>query len=679
MSATGLATLPYLEITQAGTTRRVPTEVRLDKDGHPVGPVPVAAVAKLSFPQPLAIAGPTGGEYRRNYDIDEVIMNDWSRGLSVDKYPAGVAPSGANSGELDTRAPGYLTPPRTVTDTGTSATTAVPKRYLNPGYTNATVLQWTKNTSDKAYRYAGGTTWTILQSGASDLYWRDAGEGLGFVWAVGVNAGGTTGVYRSADGIAWDTMAKGAMTLPRLVCCFDEKVCALDLFNNPATLYISSDLPTAAAGAGTWATGNSFRVTGNETLERLFVWQYPPDRGQPTLWVLTSSRLLFYDYYAATPTWKEFFRFRSPFNTTAIVAQSCDAYVWAVDGNLYTCSNYDEHLTQFTGNAVTRLKLNRDGGLPSTQRLAPTILAGDRDFVYAFCSLSGTDAQAAGGVVAIAPGGAHHHVYRPTTVGHQVVGGYAGLDVLWVARYEGSSTSRTIQVENSDPTVAPHLRSTNASYDSASKTMTTGWLHCNLLNVNKRLLYFELDCLKMDGSPGLESGCTVQVEYQPRTSTSWTSAGTLTSASTFPAVMAISGGLAFKEARLRFTLQRGGTATSCPIVAAVKPGYRPQPVRRMQYTFRLDVRDNAPAFRGQEQQFNGQSASKLRAFLDGLCDNDPQDSFVSLAYGGEGNSLDPRYTTVSLAEVQVQAQHDPQKGDGLYLLLASDVSSPAAG
>lgn len=679
MSATGLNTLPYITITQGATTYRVPTEVRQDREGNVLGPVPVAVVPKLSFPQPLAISGPTGGEYRRNYDIDEVFLNDWSDGLSVDKYPAGVAPSGANSGELDTRAGAYLTPPRLATDLGSMSALDTQKRYLNPGFSGASILGWGSITSS-AYYYAGGTTWTIAQSGASNLKWSDACEGLGFVWAVGANAVPTTGVYRTSNGTAYDTMARGAMTTPTLICCFDEKVFVLDVVGSLVTLYISSDLPTAAAGAGTWSAGNTFRISGSEALQRLFVWQYPPDRGQPTIWAMTHARLLYYDYYAPTPTWKEFFRFRSPYETTT-ATNICDAYVSPFDGNLYTCCNLDDFITQFTGNAVTRMKLNRRGGTPSAQRLAPLTLSADREHVYVFCGVSTYDGTAAGGVIAIAPGGAIHHVYRPTTAGHSIFGGFVGSGVVLVARYETPGTLRVLQLSNSDPTVAPHLRSTSATYDSASKTLTSGWLHCNMLNVNKRLLYFEADCLKMDGSPGLEASCTVQIEYQPRTSTSWTSAGTLTSASTFPAVLAISGGLSFKEFRVRITLQRGSTSTSCPIVAAIKCGYRPQPKRRLHYTFRLDVRDNAPAFAGAERHFNGQTASKLRAFLDDLAnnDNDHANLFLTITYGGRGNSLDPRYTSISLAEAQVQAQHDPTTGAGLYLLVASDVSAPSSG
>lgn len=669
--------IPYISITKGGTVYDLP--VQLVEQRGELKPVAISRNLKISFPPPISVAGITGGESRRNYDIDEVILDDWSRGMGVDIYPPAAPPNGFQVGDLDSRVGGYLTPPLLGTDLGTVASTAQSKRFLEPNYTDARLLTWA--TGSGAYRYDPSPSgWSAVQSGGSDMVWYDATIGLGFTWAVGYTGAVVRNVYRTADGVTWTALGLGAMTLPGAIACFDERVWALDAnIGSLATPYFSTNAPTAGGGAATWTAGNTFRMTGQEWVQRLFVWVYPPDRGRTTLWCLTRARLLYYDYYAATPTWVEWFVFRSPLISPI---GATDAYVWPKNNNLYVSHDLSEYVVEFTGNTVTNLPVNKGGGMPGGRRLAPRWLGGDDDFLYAFCILAPNDPTSVGGIVAMAEGGSFHPIYRPTAAGHTIGGGGAGKGKIWAPRHETGTPNvlRVLEFNNIDPTLAPHL-TTARTYDSASWSTTTGWLNGGLRNVNKRLLYFEVDAIKADGAPGLDTGCTIQIEYCKRGG-SFVSAGTLTDASTFPAVLAISGGFGFKELQVRITLQRGSTATQAPFLKTLKIGYRPRPKQRFTLGVRVDVRDSSPAYQTVDGKFRGMSASTARAFLDELADHDDagqDDPLVGLSYGGGGNLIHPRYRSYPSCEVLVQSQESPDHADGLFLLTFNDISAPSSG
>jgi hypothetical protein len=325
------------------------------------------------------------------------------------------------------------------------------------------------------------------------------------------------------------------------------------------------------------------------------------------------------------------------------------------------------------GATIERASWNRRHGLPDGTRLSPYSLAANENGLYVFCGPHPADGGSQGAALFMDDGQNFHPLYDATN--RTVRGGGVGTDAIWVIVQDGTG-GEARELANPDGLAVPPNVS-GRTFDTAANVLVSPWLHMGLVNTNKRLLFFEIDCLKSDGTKGLNSGATVQVEYRGRGSASWTSAGTLTSAGVFPAVLAVAGGWSFKELQVRLTLTAGSSSAPA-LVRALKIGYRPRPKVRHTYQVRVDLRDEAPAFATADGLFAGYSASKLRTLLDEFADNDDagqEDTLVGLAYGGEGNLLHPRRRSIPQCELTVLAQEDATGGDGLYLLAFSDVSA----
>jgi hypothetical protein len=672
--------VPFIEVTKDGTTYRLPVQQQELRGGE-YRPMPVARSPKLAFPPPIAIAGPEGGQFRRNYDVDELVQVTWDGGMGEDTHAANTEVRTYQWGRAATHWPNILTNrPASAQLGGDIATLAsdVPVRVVELGYTNAELLAYTFWTNVAAQRWTGAA-WTAIQAGGVNVTQvRGHALGLNGVALSGLNP--ASGIYRSPDGVTWESVALGALTNVGPICAFDEKMWAVTAVavggatsRLVLTAYSSADFYSAAAGAVTWTAGATLTIPFSVWPNKLFTWMYPLDRGKQTLWLLTGAALYYYDYYAATPAWREWFVFQSPqqagndYQADAAVAQ----------GNLYVGIYGQEWVWEFTGNTIARPSWNKRHGLPDGTRLTPRQLGVSNDRLYVFCAPHPADAASLGAVVHMDEGQQFHHLYDHPT--KPIYGGGVGLEAIWPVVADGTA-AEVWELGNPDILAVPP-NVTGRSFDTAANPIQSGWLRMGLANTNKRKLYTELDCIKNDGTNGLNPGATVQWEYRGRGSASWTSAGTLTDASTFPAVLAIPGGWTFKEMQYRLTLTAGSSGNPA-LVRALKIGYRPRPKQRYTYQARVDLRDGSPAFAGADGRFWGRSASSLRGILDELSDSDDagaDDTLVALAYGGHGNLLHPRRRSASQCEVSIQAQEAADGGDGLYLLLFSDVSAPSSG
>jgi hypothetical protein len=683
VSATRLDTWPYFTITKSGVQYAIPAQATPQRD-ETYRPVPVARNPKIAFPPPLATANPDGSAARRNYDIDEVIFTTWQQGMGFDTYPATSPPAGFQAGRLETRFPGTLVCRPLATTLGSlGVALGAGVRVVELGYASARLLVYAIGTT--GYRL-NGAAWAAIQNGGVNLIVYQHALGLNGVFVV-ASKGGTYGVFRSTDGVTWDAMAVGGLTHAILgVAEFDNRLFALDTFGTAAplrnlnTIYASTDVYTAAAGAGTWTAGNTFTTPPNEYPLKLFTWLYPPDKGRTTLWCLTGARLWYYDYYAATPTWVLWLTFRSPLNMPHATAGN-DVVVSTQNNNLYVCIGDKRYVWEFTGAAVTRFSPEARGGLPAGFHLDVEVLAEDGQQVFGFAARS-DDTTSYGAATAMLEGGSWHHLWDNTDVAFtQVVGGGVGATKLWAALANGSTGFTEVwELDNWDLKVLPQNAS-GRTYEANIQYLTTGWIAGGLTNVNKRWLYVEVDAIKANGAPGLDAGAQVSIGYEGRRS-GVGAATTLTAASTWPAVIDYQGAVADKEFRLIIGLKRGTATSATPIVRAIKLGYRPRPKQRYTYTLRADVRDDCPAFDTANGLFRGHSASYLRQFLDELSDNDDagqDDPLVGLSYGGKGNSLHPRYRSAPQCEVLVQGQESVEDADGLYLLTFNDVSAPTSG
>lgn len=686
MSATRLDTWPYFTITKSGVQYAIPAQATVQRDGT-YRPVPVARNPKIAFPPPLATANPDGSAARRNYDIDEVIFTSWQGGMGEDTYAAASIPTSFQTSRCDTRRPGTLTCRPLATQVGgtISGFANVGARVVELD-TNRLLLYAQLN--NYGY-YFNGASWSRWQAAAVDLTnpW-DHVQSQNGIFVLTVYSGafgqvlGTPGVYRSTDGSSWTLMAQPAGNA-QLLAEFDERIWTVASENIGAavtshTTYSSVDLYSAAGGGGTWVAGNVIVTARGEIMTRLFTWVYPPDKGRDTLWLQTNCRLLYYDYYAATPSWKTWFRMHPPRGSVTLPGRTY-AHAWQKNNNLYASFDQDgEWLREFTGNTITPLKPNKRGAMPAGTRLQPCGMAGTDGFLYLWGTTPDGDAASLGALVALAEGGAFHHIYDSTT--KTVIGGGLGQSKLYTVVTTGGNAEVWSQDNTDEETLPQHATAGSRTYDSLALVHKSAWIHGGLANVNKRVLYVEVDCLKADGTVGLDTGATVKVEIVTRAAT--TSLGTLTDASTFPAVLAFSGGLACKEFQVWVTLTRGTATSATPIVRAIKLGYRPRPKQRYTYTLRADVRDDCPAFQTANGLFRGHSASYLRQFLDEVSDNDDSgqdDPLVGLSYGGEGNSLHPRFRSAPQCEILVQGQESVDKADGLFLLTFNDVSAPTSG
>jgi hypothetical protein len=279
--------------------------------------------------------------------------------------------------------------------------------------------------------------------------------------------------------------------------------------------------------------------------------------------------------------------------------------------------------------------------------------------------------------VATTEGHQFNHLYSHPT--KRVTGGGAGARTLYTVLADGAGNGEVWAQDIGDEKALPE-HSTTKAYDASACAATTGWLDGGLPDVNKRLFHFEVDALMASGSPGLDSGNTIRVEYARR-GAAFADAGTLTSASTFPAVLAIAGGYSFKELQVRVTLDRGAASTVPPLLKALKVGYRLRPKQRWRYEVTIDLREESAAFQP-DGSYRGRNASQLRTLVDEWTDNDDagqDDTTVGLAYGGEGNARHPRRRSIAQCELTVQSAESPDFGDGLFRLRFDDITSPSSG
>jgi len=668
--------IPFVELGDGTYTRWLPVQQRKDGSAVPVGRQP-----KVTFNTPLAI-GDT--ERRRNQDVSEIIFPDWSDGMGEDEYTETEGIGSFQYSGCETRFARTLTCRRLATQLGS----AVPGlnsnglRILALNYANARLLVHGLGT--KAYRW-NGTTWTAIQDAATatDI----TGVAASLRALLGGYVANAATIYRTTDGTTWDALAMGAITLPVGLAEFDNKLFTVnyDVATATATLYANTN-PQAAAAAATWTAGAAFYfASGRELPGKLFVWRYPPDTGKPTLWLLTNKRLLYYDYYATTPTWREWASLAHLQNAGQA---NLDAAVHPRNGNLYVIPGpRADYLIEYTGTGIDNVGPNQRGGLPLGQRMQACTVQGNGRHLYVWGGIPADDLTSTGLTVAMSEQKVFHHIHRHAT--KTTLGGGLGTDYttgegrVWTALSNGSDAEIWEQAVP-DRGILPH-HDGGAAYDASACVHYSAWTDMGVPNVNKRVLYAEIDCEKDDGTPGLDAGATLAVALlRPNGST--TTLGTLTDASTFPAVLSYAGGLLGKKFKLRLTLTRGTATTATPRVKAVKLGFIRRPKRRYAYTVRVDLRETAPAFR-ENGQFNGVSAATLRNWLLSLVDNNngaSDDALVSLAYGGiapDGtfNSLAPNYTSAAQCELVVVPLEDPEHGDGLYQLTFNDVSAPTSG
>lgn len=692
MSVAGVEQHPYVTVTKATVGARA-LPVQLVGPAANARPVGVSRTPKVTFPQPVAL-GDSGA--RRNYDIDEFELSSWTEGMGEDTYPGHTPPASFAYGTLETRYPGVLTLRPQAVQLGAKFPLH-PDHHasiLELGATEARLVVAGYASAGQRLTAAGAWTPLLLGGTAQSLT-------QGLLAAPGMHVATGFTLYRSSDGVTWTQSAQGAMLHPTYLAQFDNRLWCLDV--NPAAapgaqvlqLYQSTDIGSLAnPAAATWAAGAVLTLPAREFAVRLFVWVDPSDNDRPALWLLTERRLFFLDYYSQAPSWQEWFVARRADTNGTVKGW---ATVHPKNNGLYASfGGYDSRwVWEFIGpgRTVARYSPNAKGGypfpvvipapgppLPGLVPQSPWGLWADNLGLYVFGGADETLGGTNEGLLVMADPGAFHSVWGASW---RVLAGGIGDRALWVAGlYNQADTSSTVWEISLDGQERLPQHALGRRYERPSgATLCSAWVHCGYKNVWKNLRYVEVDCVRQDGTPGLETGrLTVLVRSRAG---GLTNLGSLTSASSFPAVLTVPGGVNFKEAQVVLAVDATvGPAVNAPYVRAVKLGYRPRPKQRYTYAVRLDLRDDAPAFRAADGQFRGQTAASLRLFVDELSDNDDPggpDPLVGLSYGGRGSSLAPLYRSIPDCEVLVTAQESPDGGDGLYLLQFNDVSAPGSG
>lgn len=742
MSAAALDTIPFISVQKGGVTRFLPVQL-IQRRGQPDRPVPVSRNPKTGYPQPVSIGSDPAA--RRNYDIDEVIFADWSGGMGADTYPPQAAPTSFQWSQCETRYSGVLAcrplPTALAATTGLLGARGI--RALETGLTNASPLCWAIAT--KCYRYTGSAL-TAVQSGGVDISTvQSVVRGMSGVFlANGTNVyRATDGIAYTAMALGAMTGPQKLAFFDEKVWCLD--VVASTGYST-ATVYSSADLMTAAGGGGTWTAGNLFRYQNTGTLPeypvKLLTWTDPNDSNRTTLWCLTTRRLLYYDYYAQTPAWVTWFQARQTGGGYAFT----DSEVWGRNQNLYAAWMQDflweftgRTIDNPAPNALgglpqgTQLRPHILGS--NGHHLFAFGTYSDSDFTSFGATVAMTEAKAfhhilngqfivvGGGVGegkvwtlaesstvtlyeqtvpddSAIPQHAAGRTYDSATLFHKSAWLHCGFRNVWKnLRYleldciadsgdPGLNTGATVlvQVRTRHRSAVDQLNglingSTTSVVVDTGATFAAG----DLILVDGELMYVTgkaTNTLTVTrGWASLPSTATSHNDNTPVYVVGKT-LGTLTDASTFPAVATLTGGIDFKECQIWLALTRGTATSATPLIRAVKVGYRPRPKQRFTCGVSVDVRDNAPAFAAPDGLWRGYSASSYRVWLDELGDNDDSglpDALVTLAYGGEGNTLHPRYRSIPDCEVLVSAQEDPEHGDGLYLVQFNDVSPPASG
>ncbi len=658
---------------------------------HPVqldqraAPTAVYTAPQEAFPEAISLGDPARATDHRTA---AALMGNWPGGMGEYRYPAGAggtAYTTFSASDCDTRFPQSLVCRPALTRVGANAVTpgGLPGHLEYLGYTNATLLHWAWQASVAARYDPVAGTWTTTAMPATPNAFL---TGVGFVF---LNDGAA--VQRSSDGATWAplnlTVTAGSPAVAATITGLgrhDNKLYFVSYTAGAATLYYSTNFAGLPASV-TWTAGGVFYYEdGVERIVQLIEWR---DRyGRRALYCLTSRTLLGYD--DDSNTWQEFatspLRPLPGIGNTWKNAVAVWAYVWPRDDNLYVAHGQDG-LLQYTGSTIDYLSPNKPGGLPLGRRMTLTGIVGNNRFIFVngYPAGSALDSTSEGATIALSAAQGWHTLWRDTALLRWPLAVGYGNGTLYTLRDDGTVWSQSVPEVPDLPTNA-----VGRAYDTTqTQGHYTAIIDSGHPNIPMQPLAVEVWC-RNGRALGLAAGTSVEVFYRTNVTNTWTSLGTLTSASSFPARLPINAGVGAlcNDIDLRLDLSTS-SSTATPDVTDLILHFIQQPMVRAQYTVTLDLRDTNPVFKNDAEELPGRyyqyTAAQLRASLYALAGLSSTNNFraqvVPFAYAGDVLGNGPNGVSIAAAQVRVSSVEDPIQGFGVFRLAIEDLSTAASG
>lgn len=678
------AALTLAPVIDGGSRRRLPIE--LDGRGKPIA---VSLQPDEAFPDGIVFGDSAKRSDRRTAQI---IHDDWGGGVGQDEYTETEGINTATDSTLDTRYQKSLVlPPRATQIGGTIGGFSPDARGLYLGFPNAAHLAWQPGGGSGGVYNPGTTTWVI--PGA----WALATPTDAIVAGTSLYLATNSTIFRTEDGVAWAdlgtppnlTGVASPVLGPYFLAQYDNKLFVAFYYTNKLYLFSALNYETGTTPTWTHLYTLTIGLTGDSLSEqprRLFVWKFPPNPGYPALWLHTTHRFFYFDEGALK--WVEWTRFQrgTRLSIPIGIGHRAVAAVARRNSNLYNAPGDGAgRVKEYTGNTEDVLGPNERGGLPTGSQTQFVCLDSNEHWLLAW----GTSFYGAGTgnrVWAMGDSRGWHCIYSTTNV---ICGGWVGPDKLYVIEQTAPATTIVKELPFPDEATIPkNATGAGKTYQTgATYALETAWTDGGTPYTNKRAHWTFVDARLTSGASGLPANTTLTIKYMTDRNPTWITQGmTLTSADTFPANLrfAPTGGqksVGFKRIRYRIEMT-SSDSTATPNLATLALHFTRRPKRRYGYSFRVDLRDDAPAFKNASRRYNGYSASSLRTWLLGLVDNDnsgQDDPLVTFEYGGRGNLTNPTRRTVELADMVVTPIEEADSGLGRYQITLRDMTPPSSG
>jgi hypothetical protein len=529
-----------------------------------------------------------------------------------------------------------------------------------------------------ASRYNGAGTW--VQIGGAVFTNNITGYAqFRNQYIITAGSAGTGVLAYSTDGTTWVAGAAGTLAWGAAV--HDNKLWTLHWQAAGLWKLRAQTDPSTTAKVD---SDDTLALNVSEIPTQLIAWQFG---GFPALFVLTNERLLRYDDRTLTfHTYDDFSGRVSRGYISAIPQAAVGA-----DGNLYVTfwSNYSsdrgDSVWQYSGNSNGEVGPNRQGGIPNANQFTLTHLAPALHWTYGFAAArAGTSNP--GRVVAMNPQLGWGSVYEATSAAANVVGG----------GYDGNGTGYVLLSDRTVwtlplPDVAdlPQNASGRAYRSGVTVRHRYGISDLGLPNVPKLILGLEVHGRTTAGVRNTVDANTGVAVLYATDGGAFTSMGTLSSVSVWPARLPIAGGLGVRCYDLEVALDGNSTAgANSPLVEAVIVYYLPLFQVREEWEVSVVTDPEHPAAKSrygenEPYQYDGLTPDDIRKHLRDNAGasalNNYRAQVVAVSFGGGALESDSTLMNIAAAEYRIQADEDPVMGKGIMVLAITNRTLSASG
>lgn len=594
---------------------------------------------------------------RADQRTPQVIWTDQRGGVGTLHYTETEGLTTCLFSTCDLRFPGMITlPPKDSNLDSTGLVSAIPSFVEYLGATNAYVIAWAYGnaSTSSARRNSTSTTWNAVTTGGTGI-----SNLTGFAYFNGRYCFATTnsgvGLYTSTDGITWADSAKAKACIG--LATHDNKIWTFNSTGN--TLDWATD-PTAVHGS--WGTSTVLYLHPNETVRQVVAWR--DVRNRAAMFLVTTRRIIWYDEDAdAFLDFQNIARLVNP--TTAHPRLAVSPRDGSAILTLYDTGGGAATETVYHFSGVTTVDgPNRRGGLPDDWHVSLVNAVGNSRWMFFAGTPRGVGAYQK--LLVLNEQGGWSSLYSTSAAAINGIG-YGDGKVFMLTPGVNVVCVAIAAPDNWDTPLSA------AGTYYASGAHAFAFTDGGTPNMDKQALWVTvqaLDHTDADKPPGLPANTTVQVYYSLDQG-NLVSLGTLTSASTFPAVLPFNSGngVAFKQIRIYLVLATTDEDHT-PIVTSTALAYIRQEEPRYSWALSADLRDIG-------LMFSGLDRAQLLARIDSWTQ---PGAIVRLDIAGGDWSTDPAQAiTIANCTVSYRASVDPDSGVEQLGLRFDDVSPPASG